>query len=211
MHDLICIGVDQSYKRTGVSMSVDGTLLRVKSIDLAKFTKHKSRMLVSDEVKRATYAALNAADHVIVILERIRMFSQQFVSMPYILSMGMMNGAVYDSLASQFQHEIESSKLEVATVETRAWKRAVVGTTKGAPNDYGVPDNKWPTIEWLLSNYPGFEPSIMHKSKSKMKTKSNFEIDGTLYEYDDDAADSACMSLFPFMCPDYPSKLILLD
>ena len=94
MHDLICIGVDQSYKRTGVSMSVDGTLLHVKSIELAKYTKHKSRMLVAEEVKRATYAALDAADHVIVILERIRMFSQQFVSMPYILSMGMMNGAV---------------------------------------------------------------------------------------------------------------------
>ena len=142
MHELICIGVDQSYKRTGVSMSVDGTLLHVKSVDLAKLTKHESRMLVADEVKRATCAALDAADHVIVILERIRMFSQQFVSMPYILSMGMMNGAVYDALASQFQQEMESSKLEVATVETRAWKHAVVGTTKGAPNDYGVPDNK---------------------------------------------------------------------
>lgn len=208
---MICIGVDQSYKRTGVSMSVDGRLLHIKSIELAKFTKHKARMLVSAEVRRAAYAALNSAEHVIVILERIRMFSQQFVSMPYILSMGMMNGAVYDVLASQFQNEIESSRLEIATVETRAWKRAVVGTTKGAPNDYGVPDNKWPTIEWLLSNYPDFESMIMHESKSKRKTKSNFEIDGTLYEYDDDAADSACMSLFPFMCPDYPSKLILLD
>ena len=211
MHNLICIGVDQSYKRTGVSMSVDGRLLHIKSIELAKFTKHKARMLVSAEVRRAAYAALNSAEHVIIILERIRMFSQQFVSMPYILSMGMMNGAVYDALASQFQNEIESSRLEIATVETRAWKRAVVGTTKGAPNDYGVPDNKWPTIEWLLSNYPDFESLIMHESKSKRNTKSNFEIDGTLYEYDDDAADSACMSLFPFMCPDYPSKLILLD
>ena len=33
----IVIGIDQSYNRTGVSISADGKLLKVKSIDFAKY------------------------------------------------------------------------------------------------------------------------------------------------------------------------------
>lgn len=210
-YKLSCVGIDQSYKRTGISVSCDGTLKLVRSYDLHKMSKHDARMKIASQTDAAVKSALSKSEHVVVLLERIRLFSQQFISMPYILSMGMMNGAVYDNLAYNFQKYIESGKLEIMTVETRAWKKAVVGTTKGASNDYGVPENKWPSVMWLSDDYPQFEDSFLHKSKSKKKTKSNFEIDGCFYEYDDDAVDSACISLFPFSCPDWSSKLEAIE
>ena len=207
MASLACVGIDQSYKRTGLSVSIDGELLSVNSYDLTKISKHEARKLVSGKAVKAAAKCILRADHTIVLLERIRLFSQQFISMPYIMSMGEMNGAVYDRLASSYSSYIGSGKLEVMTVETRAWKRAVVGTTKGAPNNYGVPENKWPSIDWFNFHYPQFEKHVLHKSKSKRKTKANFELDGCFYEYDDDAVDSACISLFPFSSPDWFSKL----
>lgn len=210
-YKLSCVGIDQSYKRTGISVSCDGTLKLVHSYDLHKMSKHDARAKVARQADSAVMSALSKSEHVVVLLERIRLFSQQFISMPYILSMGMMNGAVYDNLAYHFKDEMKSGKLEIMTVETRAWKKAVVGTTKGATNDYGVPENKWPSVMWLSDRYPKFEGSFMHKSKSKKKTKSNFEIDGCFYEYDDDAVDSACISLFPFSCPDWSSKLEAIE
>lgn len=210
-YKLSCVGIDQSYKRTGISVSCDGTLKLVRSYDLHKMSKHDARMKIAYQTDAAVKSALSKSEHVVVLLERIRLFSQQFISMPYILSMGMMNGAVYDNIASHFKDKMESGKLEIMTVETRAWKKAVVGTTKGAANDYGVPENKWPSVMWLSDHYPQFEDSFLHKSKSKKKTKSNFEIDGCFYEYDDDAVDSACISLFPSSCPDWSSKLEAIE
>lgn len=210
-YKLSCVGIDQSYKRTGISVSCDGTLKLVRSYDLHKMSKHDARMKIASQADAAVKSALSKSEHVVVLLERIRLFSQQFISMPYILSMGMMNGAVYDNLVYHFKGDMESGKLEIMTVETRAWKKAVVGTTKGATNDYGVPENKWPSVMWLSDNYPQFEDSFLHKSKSKKKTKSNFEIDGCFYEYDDDAVDSACISLFPSSCPDWYSKLEAIE
>ena len=210
-YKLSCVGIDQSYKRTGISVSCDGTLKLVRSYDLHKMSKHDARAMIAKQADAAVKSALSKSEHVVVLLERIRLFSQQFISMPYILSMGMMNGAVYDNFAYNFKDYMKSGKLEIMTVETRAWKKAVVGTTKGAANDYGVPENKWPSVMWLSDNYPQFESSFLHKSKSKKKTKSNFEIDGCFYEYDDDAVDSACISLFPFSCPDWSSKLEAIE
>lgn len=210
-YKLSCVGIDQSYKRTGISVSCDGTLKLVRSYDLHKMSKHDARAEIAKQADAAVKSALSKSEHVVVLLERIRLFSQQFISMPYILSMGMMNGAVYDNLVYNFKDDMESGKLEIMTVETRAWKKAVVGTTKGASNDYGVPENKWPSVMWLSDNYPEFEDCFLFKSKSKKKTKSNFEIDGRFYEYDDDAVDSACISLFPFSCPDWSSKLEAIE
>ena len=211
LHSLACIGVDQSYKRTGVSISVDGKLAVVRSFQLDKMQKHDARLLVAKQVKSATSRALQKSARVLVLLERIRLFSQQFISMPYILSMGMMNGAVYDTLASSFSREMDSGRLEVMTIETRAWKKAVVGTTKGAENSYGVPESKWPSVEWLLTRWPAFEDCIMHESKSSRQTKKNFELDGKFYEYDDDAVDSACISLVPWSSGDWPSRLEAIE
>lgn len=210
-YKLSCVGIDQSYKRTGISVSCDGTLKLVRSYDLHKMSKHDARAEIAKQADAAVKSALSKSDHVVVLLERIRLFSQQFISMPYILSMGMMNGAVYDNIVCNFEDYIKSGKLEVMTVETRAWKKAVVGTTKGAANDYGVPENKWPSVMWLSDNYPEFEGCFLIKSKSKKKTKSNFEIDGCFYEYNDDAVDSACISLFPFSCHDWSSKLEAIE
>ena len=39
----ICIGIDQSYKNTGISISADGKLLKVSSINLEKYCNNSNR------------------------------------------------------------------------------------------------------------------------------------------------------------------------
>lgn len=205
--ELACIGVDQSYQRTGISISADGKLLAISSVDVSKLPKPAARATVASTIAYAIgKCSKNGAKNILVLLERIRMFSQNFVSMPYILSMGAMNGSISDCI-----YNMQLSNIELMSVDTRAWKRSVVGTTKEAENEYGVPPKKWPTIEHLLSNYDWVEEKIMFPSKSTRKTKKNFKVGSSYYEYDNDAADSACISLFPFSRPDYYNLLEAIE
>lgn len=218
-YNLACIGVDQSYKRTGISLSIDGRLMMVTSIDLSHYPeKRDCRTIVSSSVKKVVSKCFSkGVDNVLVLLERIRLFSKDFISQPYIMSMGAMNAAVADKVALSFPNELSEGRLEIMSVETRAWKSAVVGTIKKQENNFGVPPEKWPTVNYILTKYPEFRDSIMHQSKRQKKSKKNFsflsdDAQSVVYmEYDDDACDSACISLFPFSRDDYFNLLVSVD
>ena len=218
-HKLACIGVDQSYARTGISLTIDGLLVAVKSVDLSHYdTKRDKRTIVSSHVRNAVQACFrNNCNHVIVLLERIRLFSKDFISQPYIMSMGAMNASIADTVYNAFPAETATSRLQVMSVETRAWKSSVIGTNKKQENMFGVPPEKWPTVEYMIRNYPEFRDNIMHPSKRQKKSKKNFSFlsddasEITYMEYDNDACDSACISLFPWSRHDWPSLLELVD
>ena len=218
-HKLACVGVDQSYARTGISLTVDGHLVLVKSVDLSHYdTKRDKRKIVSGHVRNAVQSCFNNnCRNVIVLLERIRLFSKDFISQPYIMSMGAMNACIADTVYNAFPEQVASGNLEVMSVETRAWKSSVVGTTKKQENMFGVPPEKWPTVEYMIRNYPEFRDSIMHPSKRQKKSKKNFSFlsddsSSIVYmEYDNDACDSACISLFPWSRSDWPCLLELVD
>lgn len=219
MHKLACVGVDQSYSRTGISLTVDGHLVAIKSVDLSGYdTKRDKRQLVSAHVRNAVKACYsNHCRSVIVLLERIRLFSQDFISQPYIMSMGAMNACIADTVYNAFPTQTLTSNLQVMSVGTKTWKASVVNTTKKQDNPFGVPPEKWPTVNYILTKYPEFRDNIMHPSKRQKKSKKNFSFlsdDGqtvTFMEYDNDACDSACISLFPWSRPDWPSLLELVD
>ena len=219
MHKLACVGVDQSYARTGISLTVDGNLVAVKSVDLSDYdTKRDKRKLVSAHVRNAVQACFNNhCRNVIVLLERIRLFSKDFISQPYIMSMGAMNACISDTVYNAFPAQALTSNLQVMSVETRVWKSAVVGTYKKQDNPFGVPPEKWPTVSYILTKYPEFRDNIMHPSKRQKKSKKNFsflsdDAKSVVYmEYDNDACDSACISMFPWSRPDWPSLLELVD
>lgn len=218
-YNLACIGVDQSYKRTGISLSIDGRLMMVTSVDLSHYPeKRDCRVIVSSSVQKVVSKCFSkGVDNVLVLLERIRLFSKDFISQPYIMSMGAMNAAVADKVALSFPNELSEGRLEIMSVETRAWKSAVVGTIKKQENNFGVPPEKWPTVNYILTKYPEFRDSIMHQSKRQKKSQKNFsflsdDAQSVVYmEYDDDACDSACISLFPFSRDDYFNLLVSVD
>ena len=62
-------------------------------------------------------------------------------------------------------------------------------------NKYGVPEEKWPTIKWLIKQ--GWEDSILIPIEGR-KTKGTFVRNGQKYMYNNDAADSAGIAMFWF-------------
>lgn len=181
-----CIGIDQSYKRTGVSVAIDGKLERVDSVDLAKMSKREARARVREAVDKACEWALSHAESCDLVLERTRMFSQSFVSVPYIKSMGALNATIADAAA---EHGVDSW-----SVDTRCWKSEVVGTSKGEANGFGVDEKKWPAVKLVISL--GFEGSAKLPVTSRRSKGTFTDEHGLRWEYDDDACDSACMALF---------------
>ena len=185
----ICIGIDQSYKRTGISVSADGKLLRVTSVDLSRLkSKTEKRRKLKAVLERCIPAVSEKADSTIILIERVRTFSDGFLSTPYVKSMGALNAVVVDVAFDL--------GIEVMNVDTRAWKAAVIGTSKPEQNRYGVPDKKWPTVRWCCSK--GFRKQLMHEVKGR-RQKGTFVRNGIKYEFDDDAADSAAISMFWFI------------
>ena len=71
-------------------------------------------------------------------------------------------------------------------------------------NKFGVPEEKVPTVRWLLKQ--GWEESILIPIEGR-KTKGTFVRDGQKYMYNNDAADSAGIAMFGFIGD--PEKLQL--
>ena len=187
MYHKIIIGIDQSYKNTGISIIADGEIKKVTSKDL---TCHES----NTERRRALRKTLDGllrsvtpkADSVVCIIERIRLQSQGFLNINYIKSIGALNALIVDTMA---EYEIP-----VYSVDTRCWKAQVVGTSKPMSNKYGVPEEKWPTVRWV--NKQGFKSSIL-KEVTGRKSKGTFiSSNGTKYMFDNDAADSCAIAMF---------------
>lgn len=185
----IVIGIDQSYKNTGISISADGKLKTVTGLKLDKLHNNtERRAALADRLEEVYYKLDGRADKLMVICERIRLSSQGFVNINYIKSIGALNATIVDVF--------RRNGVDVFSVDTRAWKSQVVGTSKPQPNDMGVEPEKWPTVKHVINL--GFERSIM-REVSGQKKKGVFVRNGIRYVYDDDAADSACISLYGFI------------
>ena len=185
----IFIGIDQSYKNTGVSISADGELLKVTSLNLEHYKtnsdkRNELRKYLNNMLKTIT----TKSDNITCILERIRLHSQGFLNIDYIKSMGALNAVIVDSM-----HDYD---IPVYSVDTRCWKSQVIGTSKPKDNDLGVPREKYPTVEWCINQ--GFEDSILEVVEGR-KTKGTFMRNNVKYMYNNDASDSAGISMFGFV------------
>lgn len=188
-YNKVVIGIDQSYKNTGVSVCADGELKKVTSIHLEKCASNSERReIIRARLARLLDNATGKSREVVCIIERIRLHSQGFLNMDYIKSIGALNALIIDTC---YEYGVA-----VYSVDTRCWKSTVVGTSKGCPNDFGVPEEKWPTVRWLVNR--GFESSILEKVEGR-RNKGTFMSGGRKWEYNNDAADSAAISVFGFM------------
>ena len=189
-YDKIVIGIDQSYKNVGISIAADGKLLKVKSLDLNKIENNSIKRKTLDKtLEKIINNVVLRSDNIVCIIERIRLRSQGFLNIDYIKSIGALNSVIVD--------KFEDYGIPVFSVDTRCWKSQVVGTSKPAINSFGVPEEKWPTVEWLINQ--GWEKSILKEVKNKRKNKGTFIRDGIKYSYDNDAADSAGIAMFGFL------------
>ena len=190
-YNKVIIGVDQSYSNTGISIAADGKLIKVRSLRLDRYKMNSDkRMALANTLDGLLKAVCPKAREVVCIIERIRLRSQGFLNIDYIKSIGALNSIIVDKC-----HEY---CVPVYSVDTRCWKAQVIGTSKPQKNGYGVPEEKWPTVNWVCEN--GFEESILIDMTGSRKNKGTFtEEDGKKYMYNNDAADSAGIAMFGFV------------
>ena len=188
-YNKVIIGIDQSYNNTGISIAADGKLIKVRSIQLDSYkTNSDKRRALANTLNGLLKAVCPKAKDVICIIERIRLRSQGFLNIDYIKSIGALNSIITDICYEYC--------VPVYSVDTRCWKAQVIGTSKPLANKYGVPEEKWPTIRWLIKQ--GWEDSILIPIEGR-KTKGTFIRKGQKYMYNNDAADSAGIAMFGFV------------
>lgn len=188
----VVIGIDQSYKDTGISIAADGVLRLIRHVELSKLSSNYARRSkLSGALRGALQSVVKKADEVVVICERIRLRSEGFLNIDYIKSIGALNAVIVDT-AAEFG-------VKVYSVDTRSWKSQVVGTSKPMKNRYGVDPKKWPTI--LRIKELGHLEDVLDAGTKKKK--GVIEKDGIKYFINDNAADSACIALYGFIAKAY--------
>jgi len=176
MYKTIMIGIDESYTKTGISVVADGRqhILKVSSTRF-KGCKNKSdkRRVIRGILNKLIPICQLRASQVVIILERIRTFTGGSHLRPkYLISTGALVATIVDTAYDY--------GVKCFSVDTRAWKSKIVGTSK-----HKDPDNpKAETIQFVLSL--GIT-SIISKNRKGITV------------YDDDACDSLCMALYGFL------------
>lgn len=189
MYREVVIGIDQSYQNTGVSIVVDGKLKDVKSIRLDKYKNNsQKRGALRTKLQRLMSDVTNKTNSVVCIVERARLHGgpTSFVNIDAIKAMGALTATIVDVM--------DQYGVKVYSVDTRCWKSQVIGTSKPQSNNYGVPEEKWPTIRWCIKQ--GFEQKLLVDVSATRKQKGTFVRAGKKYQYNNDAADSAGIAMY---------------
>lgn len=201
----IVIGIDQSYKCTGITAIKDKTeILYMDGIKLEQYEDNtERRILLKKEIKNILFRFKHIYDdsEMIIIVERIRLRSQGVLSEAYIKSIGALVSVIIDT-AKQYN-------VPVYSVDTRSWKSQVVGTSKPFDNPYGINKEKYPTILYIKSK--GLLNRIIEPYNGKGKKGIvNVKINGKKVpcKINDDIADSYCICQYGFL-PKSKQKLKL--
>ena len=144
---------------------------------------------------------LDSVDNdIIVITERIRLRSQGFLSENYIKATGALVATIIDVCTPL--------NIKVYSVDTRAWKSAIVGTSKPLDNPYGINPEKYRTILYLRDR--GLLKHIAEEYKGRGK-KGIISVKMDVVEggkkvkkkvpckINDDLADSYCIALYGYL------------
>ena len=141
----VVIGIDQSYKCTGVAVYVyngetkKGRFWRTFAITPNKRAKARKRAVIEAHIDGLLSDCRYRFDDVRICFERPRLFSKGHISADYLLSIGALNGTIIDTA--------ESWGVPCYSIDTRAWRRAAVGHCKRKENDKGIPPEKYYTVK----------------------------------------------------------------
>lgn len=178
---LLVIGLDQSYTDTGLCIAVNGVPKYAESISFgdAKSKTGKRKAII----KRLEAVILRYKDSydIEIVIEAIRLFSgsEPHISTSYILSTAALVGSIVD-LADKY-------KIKVFWVETRSWKKHVLGSSKPSGRKLrGVKDSKKvDSVLYALSL--GFRDTVSYRVE---RGKNKGQI-----RYNDNIADSICIAI----------------
>lgn len=185
--DKIVIGIDQSYTRTGVALVINGKVIKHKIIKFkgckTKTDKRKAIGSFLYKILKSLSEGTSGPQDIMILCERIRTFSGKYGLRPdYLKSTGALIATIVD-VAYDFG-------VKVYSVDTRAWKAQVVGSSKAKTKKIKV-DGK-----------------IKEVRDAKTETLDYVEnIVGIKCDGEDDLADAICIGLFPFKSKD-PSKYL---
>lgn len=166
----IVIGVDQSYKCTGIAAYVYNSETK-----RGRFWRTFAVKPVSGLLGRGKYtfrarlriALLNLIDDIktghklpfFVCFERPRLFSKGHISAPYLLSIGALNAIIADAASAEF--------IDCFSVDTRAWRCASVGHCKRKENDKGIPPEKYYTVKYFCKT--GYKRRLIRRAADGSK------------------------------------------
>ena len=185
----LVVGIDQSYENTGVCVASDGLIRDIKSIRLGKYSCNAERReILRAKLEYLLSVVAQKSDNIVCIVERARVHGgvKSFINVDVIKSMGSLTALTVDIM---YRYSVP-----VYSVDTRSWKAQVVGTSKPMPNKFGVPNEKWPTVKWVIDQ--GFEDKILVDVTDTRKQNGTFIRDGKKYMYNNDAADSAGIAMY---------------
>lgn len=141
----IVVGIDQSYKCTGVAVYVyngetkKGRFWHTYAIIPNKRAKARKRAAIAANIEDLLRALRYKFGAAWICFERPRLFSKGHISGAYLLSIGALNGTIIDTA--------ESRDVLCYSIDTRAWRRAAVGHCKRKENSKGIPPEKYYTIK----------------------------------------------------------------
>lgn len=199
----IVIGIDQSYKRTGITVIKDKEVTGMEYLSGVKISHASFRKQLRERLSELLQEfILNEVEEVIVIFERIRLLSGGKLSQIYIQATGALCGSIIEAA--------EDFNVPVYSVDARAWKSAIVGTSKPKENRYGIPPEKYPTILYLKKNTNLFKNIIEPYNGRATKGIITVVENGKRYRARviDDIADSYCIAMYGFL-PEGKQKLKL--
>lgn len=194
----VVIGIDQSYTRTGITVLCDKELFEMYSLDFEKIkTNTGKREFLSYQLYDIMCGVCREVvpDEMMIITERIRLRSQQFLSEAYIKATGALVATIIDC-ADKFK----AINVPVYSVDTRSWKSQIVGNSKPLNNKYGINPEKYRTILYLRDK--GLLRYIAEEYKGKgKKGVINVKIEGQKVpcKINDDLADSYCIAMYGFL------------
>lgn len=192
---MVVIGIDESYTRTGITVLEDKKLLKMYSVNFDgcknNYDKRKDLRSVLESILNELLREYKPIE-IKCIIERIRTFSGGHMSSQYLITTG---GLIVTILDVFLAHNIK-----VYSVDTKAWKNAVIGTSKPKENKYGINPNKYLTILYLKQK--GLLKYIAEEYKGRgKKGVINVKIgaEKVSCKINDDLADSYCIAMYGFI------------
>lgn len=200
----IVIGIDESYTRTGITVLENRNIFCMASVDYKNSKNNSEKRLelknvLNSLVHSITKSCKVETKDITVIIERIRTFSGGHLSTQYLITTGALVATIVDTFYKY--------KIPVYSVDTKAWKNAIVGNSKSMKNKYGINPNKYGTILYLRSK--GLLKHIVEPYTGRgSQGVINIKINGkkTPCKINDDLADSYCIAMYGFL-PEHKQKL----
>lgn len=201
--DKIVIGIDQSYKRTGITVLKNKQIVLMKSVNYegCKNNTDKREILkcVLEDIMQELDYITNNPHNITVITERIRLRSENFISEDYIKATGALVATIIDLF--------HTYDVPIYSVDTKSWKNNIVGSSKPLDNPYGIDPKKYRTIVYMRDR--GLLKYIVEEYKGRgKKGVLNVKIRGQRVpcKINDDLADSYCIAMYGFL-PEDKQKL----